>query len=160
MRPFGRWVVGGLLLALACAARAGSVEGPYLVWMNLGGEAHASADEAIRAFANGDDRLCWPRGALLYMRQRPAAVTPALVRRALVQRQAAAQRDLRRVLRQPFGEVSGFDGLVAYLPGRQPRLLSLSVGGRWKSDSVRSATGEMAWGPAFCNVLPPISRQP
>ena len=136
------------------------MEGPYIVWMNLGDRQSQRADEQITAFVNGEQRLCWNDGALFFMRQRPPGVTPALVRRALVQRDAAAQRRLRALLRQPFGEVPGFDGVVAYVDHGAPRLLGLPMQGAVRAEAIRSASGEEAWGATFCHVLPPISRGP
>jgi hypothetical protein len=148
------------LLGLPLAAPAGAVFGPYVVWMNLAeGSAAAAVDSAMReVFA--DPRPCWREGALFYVDTRPQAITPALVRRALLQRDAQAQHRLRAELNKPFGEVSSFDGLVAYTDRPRPRLVSLAVGGRLKSETLRSRSGEMAWAATFCNVLPPISRRP
>lgn len=146
------------LVLQAGAALAGSVEGPYIVWMNLGSVQPQQADAQITAFVNGQQRLCWPDGALLYMRQRPPGVTPALVRRALVLRSAAAQRSLRALLRKPFDEVPGFDGVVAYVDQGTPRLIGLPMQGAVRAEPIRSASGEQAWAATFCRVLPPISR--
>jgi len=153
------------VLGLACVLvltgsplRAGSVEGPYLVWLNLAADA-GHADAQIQGFVNGEQRLCWPDGALLYMRERPPGITTALVRRALEARDPAAQQRLRTLLRRPFGEVSGFDGVVAYSARPVPRLIGLPMAGRLRAEPLRSATGEDAWGASFCRVMPPISRQ-
>lgn len=148
------------LALLGGAALAGTVEGPFIVWINLGTAQPQRADAQITAFVNGPQRLCWPDGALLYMREHPPGVTPALVRRALVQRNVAAQKALRALLRQPFGEVPGFDGVVAYADHGKPRLLALPMVGAVRAEAVRSASGEDAWGATFCRVLPPISRRP
>jgi hypothetical protein len=151
------------LLALACSAlHAGSVEGPYLIWMNLAPPhaRHADADIQIKTFVDGDDRLCWPEGALLFMRARPPGVTAALVRRALEHREPAAQERLRMLLRKPFEDVPAFDGVVAYSERGAPSLLALPMTGRVRSEALRSATGEDAWGATFCRVMPPISRLP
>jgi hypothetical protein len=161
--------LGARLLALATAgigllgaggAAAGSVEGPYIVWMNLGGVQGQRADDQIKAFVNGEQRLCWEEGALLYMRQRPPGITPALVRRALQQGEPAAQGRLRHLLRQPFDDLPGFDGVVAYSDRGAPRLMSLGMRGPVRSERVLSATGEEAWGATFCRILPPVSRRP
>jgi hypothetical protein len=141
------------------AAWAGSVEGPYIVWINLGTKAPEVADTEIRAFVNGSDRLCWDDSALLYMRKRPAAITPALVRSALFDHDTAAQRKLRGILRRPFDKVPAFDGLVAYDDRGEPRLWSFTVEGKVSSEEIRSPTGEAAWGPTFCRVLPPIGHK-
>jgi hypothetical protein len=155
------WVLA--FLGSLCAfpgARAGSVEGPYIVWINLGSKAPEVADDQIRAFVNGSDRLCWDDSALLYMRKRPASITPALVRSALYNRNAGSQRKLRDVLRQPFDNLPAFDGLVAYDDRGEPKLWSFTVAGKVSSEQIRSATGEMAWGPTFCRLLPPIAHRP
>ncbi len=140
--------------------RAGSVEGPYLVWVNLAASDPGHADARIKDFVNGEQRLCWPDGALLFMRARPPGITTALVRRALAAEDPAAQRRLRALLRRPFGEVSGLDGVVAYSDRPVPRLIGLPMTGRVRAEPVRSATGEDAWGATFCRVMPPISRLP
>ena len=75
-------------------------------------------------------------------------------------REPAAQRRLRALLRKPFEDVSGFDGVVAYSERGAPSLLSLPMSGHVRSEALRSATGEDAWGPTFCQVMPPISRLP
>lgn len=141
---------------------AGSVEGPYLVWLNLASPngKSAEADRQIETFVNGAERLCWPQGALLFMRTRPPGVTARLVRRALEHRDPAAQRRLRALLRKPFADVSGFDGVVAYSERGAPSLLALPMAGRVRSEAVRGATGEDAWGATFCRVMPPVSRRP
>lgn len=149
-----------MLALLGGATLAGSVEGPFILWMNLGTLQPQHADEQITAFVNGPQRLCWPDSALLYMRQHPSGVTPALVRRALVQRSAAAQAQLRALLRKPFGGLPGFDGVVAYADHGTPRLLGLPMKGAVRDEAIRSASGEDAWGASFCKVLPPISRGP
>ena len=157
-----RAVLCGLLMLAGSASRAGSVEGPYLVWVNLAPPhaRHPDADDRIKAFVDGDDRLCWPEGALLFMRARPPGVTGALVRLALEQREPAAQQRLRALLRKPFEDVSAFDGVVAYSERGAPSLLALPMTGRVRSEALRSATGEDAWGATFCHVMPSISRLP
>jgi hypothetical protein len=162
MRPRLAATLAALLAAWAAlppAAHAGSVEGPYIVWMNLA-RAPQPADQAIQAFVDADRSLCWNDQALLYMRQRPAAITPELVRRAVLQRQGAAQRRLRALMKQPFGEVPGFDGVMVYTDQPQPRIASLGWRGPVQAEDVRSPTGELAWGATFCRLLPPIVRGP
>ena len=94
------------------------------------------------------------------MRKRPPGITPGLVRRALEGRDPVAQRRLGSLLRQPFDDLPAFDGLVAYSDSRRPRLLSLATDGTVRGETLRSATGEDAWGATFCHVLPPIRRGP
>ena len=162
VRQAVRAALGGLLTLACCVSHAGSVDGPYLVWVNLAPPhaRHADADSRIEAFVDGSDRLCWPNGALLFIRARPPGVTAALVRRALEDRAPAAQQRLRTLLRRPFEDVSGFDGVVAYSERGAPSLLALPMTGPVRSEALRSATGEDAWGATFCHVMPPISRLP
>ena len=68
------------LLALAAApARAGMVFGPYLIWMNLAGD--ASADQALHDYTHAQPSVdpCWDSEALLLVGNYPAAITPELV---------------------------------------------------------------------------------
>ncbi|NTV96645.1 MAG: hypothetical protein HGA75_14745 [Thiobacillus sp.] len=157
-----KWLLrcAALVLIWPATVLAGSVEGPFLVWFNLATHDPGAADAAIHDFVNGPERLCWEDGALLFMKERPREITPKLVTQALVQRQARAQAKLRRLLRRPFSDIPSFDGIVVYVDRGPARLVSLSVGGRVKSETLLSKTGEMAWGPTFCNVMPPISRKP
>jgi hypothetical protein len=153
-------VTAAFALLVTVRAEAGGVEGPYLVWMNLGTVEPQLADAHITAVVNGQQRLCWPEGALLYMRHRPPGITPALVRLALQQREAPAQRRLRQLLRQPFDNLPGFDGVVAYGDHGVPRLMSLGASGPVRAEGPRSASGEEAWAATFCRLLPPVSRGP
>jgi hypothetical protein len=157
-----RAALSGVLALASSALHAGSVEGPYLIWMNLAPShaRHADADSQIKAFVEGDDRLCWPEGALLFMRARPLGVRAALVRRALEDREPGAQQRLRTPLRNPFDDMPAFDGAVAYSEHGVPSLLALPISGRVRSEALRSATGEDPWGATFCRVMPPISRLP
>jgi hypothetical protein len=92
------------------------------------------------------------------MRKRPPGITDGLVRRALLQHDAKAQLSLRALLKQPFDEVPAFDGVIAYVDGGAPTLVSMSARGRIRSETVAGPTGEPAWLPTFCNVLPPIDH--
>ncbi len=141
-------------------AGAGLAGGPFIVWVNLGTKDAPAADDAMRAALAGvtPDAPCWTTDALLYMRKRPPGITDELVRRALLRHDANAQASLRVLLKKPFDEVPAFDGVVAYTDGEAPTLVSMSARGRVKSEAIASPTGEAAWLPTFCNVLPPIDH--
>ncbi len=155
-----------LALALALAApagvtRAGLPGGPYVVWVNFGTKNPSAADDAIRAALDSDEpgKPCWNTDALLYMRKRPPGVTDELVRRALLGHDAKARASLRALLKKPFDEVPAFDGVIAYTDAVVPTLVSMDARGQLHSEPIAaSASGEAAWLPAFCDVLPPIDH--
>ena len=157
--------LAAVALGLAAApgpAGAGLAGGPFIVWVNLGTKDAPAADDAMRSALAGvtPDAPCWTTDALLYMRKRPPGITDDLVRRALLRHDAQAQSSLRALLRKPFDEVPAFDGVIAYTDGggTAPTLVSMSARGRVKSEAIASPTGEAAWLPTFCNVLPPIDH--
>lgn len=152
-----------VVLAVAAppgVARAGLPGGPFVVWVDLAATNRSAVDEAVRDVFNGDDKLCWGGDALLYMRKRPPGITDALVRRALVAREAAAQSRLRALMKKPFDEAPAFDGVIAYVDEGVPRLVSLSAAGRVRSDAVVGPAGAQVWLPSLCNVFPPIDHSP
>jgi hypothetical protein len=149
-----------LLGLLPLAASAGIAGGPYIVWVNLASDDPSTADDAIRAAVDSEDKQCWSDDALLYMRLRPPGITDDLVRRALVRKDPAAQRSLRARLKQPFDTVPAFDGIVAYLDNGPPRLVSLSARGAIRTDAVIAGGGEPTWLETFCHVLPPVAHAP
>ena len=162
MRPRLAASLAGLALALACAsARAGMVEGPYLIWINLAGD--ASADQALHDYTHLEPSVdsCWNGNALLLIGNYPPAITPDLVRRATVAREPAAQRRLRTLLRTSFGDFGdGYDGVIVVPQGGKPRLTSFSTDGKVRTHSALSKSGAVDWPEAFCDVLPTILRKP
>jgi hypothetical protein len=159
-----RLAVALALLALVLAtapAHAGMVFGPYLIWVNLAGD--ASADEALHDYTHAEPTVdtCWNGDALLLIGDYPAAITPELVRRAVVTREPAAQSRLRALLRKGNDDFrEGYDGVIVVPKGRKPMLLSFGADGRARSHSAVGKTGQVDWTDAFCEVQPPVLRKP
>ena len=148
-------------LALASApARAGMVFGPYLVWVNLAGD--ASADAALHDYTHAvpTTDMCWNSHALLIAGDLPDGLTPALVRKAVVAREPAARKRLLAILKRGDGDIESFDGVVVVVKGRTPTLASLSASGRIRTKVAVDKSGQATWTDAFCDVQPPISRKP
>ncbi|GJI96534.1 hypothetical protein RugamoR57_32520 [Duganella caerulea] len=139
-------------------AHAGSVEGPHLVWINLAPSPQTS-NAILREFVSGGEQLCWDDGLLLFMSERPPAMTSELVRDGVVRRNAASIRKLNALLTLPFKAASdGFDGIVVYAEDRKPMLYSLTTG----KTNVQSDTVDrpLHLKGAFCNVILPTVRKP
>lgn len=152
--------VASLTLAGA-PARAGMVEGPYLIWFNLAGD--ASADQALHDYTHAPLTvdMCWNDDALLLIGNYPPTITPELVRRAVVAREPAAQARLRTLLRTTFGDFrDGYDGVIVVPKGRKPMLTSFGSDGKLRSHTAIAKSGELDWPDAFCEVQPPIKRKP
>lgn len=141
-------------------AMAGSVEGPYIVWVNLSEADHQVVDREIREYLTSKDGVCWNDGALLYMTKRPLSITASLVRSALIDRNKKSIAELLKILHHEFDIVPEFDGLVAYSDSGDRKLISISANGKIKVEPTVNLEGQQAIGPSFCIVLPPISHKP
>ena len=149
-----------ILLALFVAsfdAWAGAVPGPYVIWVNL--SMHPGpVDRTVENYLESDDDLCWNKGALMFMRSKPSGVTPALVRRAVLEKDVGALRKLSAILRRPFGEANqGFDGLIAYSELPEPTYYGLTTG-RNRIQSVQPLPDFL--GRTICVVMPEVVRKP
>ena len=161
MRLATALALAGALASAAAPARAGMVEGPYLIWFNLAGD--ASADQALHDYTHAEPTVdgCWNSAALLLIGDYPPAITRDLVRRAALAHEPAAQRRLRTLLRTPFGEFrDGFDGVVVVPEGRKPTLVSFGSDGKVRSHAAPAKAGRIDWPDAFCEVQPPVLRKP
>ena len=148
------------LAFLAPSARAGMVFGPYLIWMNFAGD--ASADQALHDYTHAelDADMCWTSQALLLIGGYPPAITPELVRRAVVRREPAAQSRLRALLRKGDADRPGYDGVIVVPRGAKPMLMSFGADGKVRSHAAVDRAGRPAWAEAFCDVQPPVLRKP
>jgi len=149
------------LALLAAPASAGMVFGPYLIWMNFAGD--ASADQALHDYthAEPDADMCWNAQSLLLIGDYPAAITPELVRRAVLKRDPAAQSRLRALLRK--GDATrrdGYDGVIVVPRSDTPMLMSFGADGKVRSHKASTKAGEPGWAEAFCEVQPPVLRKP
>jgi hypothetical protein len=153
-------------LVLACAllsaqalASAGSVDGPYVVWINLSGTPD-TADQRIRQFVNSGKAECWNSEAVLFMRDKPKTITPALVTRALIDNDKAAIKEVNKLLKRGHGEMAtgGFDGVVAYTDQPKSAVYSLTTGERKVVHVSFAQAKDLET--SFCKVLPMITRAP
>ncbi len=163
MTRFVRTLLRGACAAaalLASQADAGSVTGPYLIWMNFAED--AAADQALHDYTHAQINadMCWSDGALLLISDYPPAITPELVRRAVLKREPAAQSRLRTLLRKGDADLSGYDGVIVVPKGAKPMLMSFGADGKVRSHAAVSKAGQPAWAEAFCDVQPPILRKP
>ena len=149
-----------IAMAMHAAAGAGSVEGPYVAWVNLSDNPKL-IDTRIRDYVNSDkaEKDCWGHSGLLYMRRKPAGLTKEFVRQAVVDKDPKALRALNKLLKQPFDELdAGMDGVIVYDDANGPRLYSLTTGHK-KVDAYKLPDLSHL-GKGFCAVLPPITRAP
>jgi hypothetical protein len=151
------------LLAVAAfvvclSAIAGSVEGPYLVWVNLSKEP-SEIDSRIRNYLNHGDDLCWSSEALIFMRSKPNEITVELVTSAIIKHKTNAIAELNKILKKPFGDANdGFDGIIIYTDKPTPKIYSLTTGRRRvKSESIKGPEELEA---SLCVVMPEIIRKP
>lgn len=152
-----------MLAGIACAsapASAGMVYGPFLIWMNLAGD--PSAEAAIHDYTHllPTADMCWNSHSLLIAGNLPDGLTPALVQKAVIARDAAARRRLLAILKRGDGDIESFDGVMVVAKGRTPTLVSLAASGRIRSKAAIDKSGQADWAGAFCEVMPPISRKP
>jgi len=155
-----------LLAALAMAfapalARAGDVDGPFLIWMNFAQD--DSIDHVMHEYThtptNAD--MCWKSSGRLLKSDFPPAITPALVKRAVFKRDKAAQARLKALLRKGDDDrPEGFDGVIVVPKGDKPMLMSFGTDGKVRSHSALDKAGKLDWTETFCDVQPPILRKP
>ena len=159
LRPLLRGACAAAAL-LAGQADAGSVTGPYLIWMNFAED--AAADQALHDYTHAQINadMCWSDGALLLIGDYPPAITPELVRRAVLKREPAAQSRLRTLLRKGDADLPGYDGVIVVPKGAKPMLMSFGADGKVRSHPAMGKSGQADWPEAFCDVQPPILRKP
>jgi len=161
-----RSTVAMLVAAVALAfgpalAHAGDVDGPFLIWMNFAQD--ESADKALHEYThtptNAD--MCWHSSGRLLVSDFPPAITPALVQRAVLKRDKAAQSRLKALLRKGDDDRrEGFDGVIVVPKSAKPMLMSFGTDGKVRSHSALDKTGKLDWDETFCDVQPPILRKP
>ena len=150
-----------IMLALgSTSATAGLVDGPYLIWMNLADD--ETANSAIHDYIqlDGHTNTCWNSRAILINDNLPDGLTPALVQKAVVARDALAKRRVLTILKRGDGDIEGFDGVIVVVKGAKPTLLSIDARGKVRSQAVVVDGGQPNWADAFCGVKPPIYRKP
>lgn len=148
-----------IFLFFTSLSHAGSVEGPYVIWVNLSSEKIA-VDSVVKSFLDRGDTTCWNSSAIMFMRSKPKALTEQLVRQALIENTPTAQRKIQKILATGFGDAeNGFDGIIAYIDHPRRSLFSMSrscsrVEHDFEINSINQIPG------ALCNVMPDIKRAP
>lgn len=159
------FLVASIAIALSSEqATAGLVDGPFVIWENLGKAKKDIMDTKVKQYLNSGDDLCWEMGSsLMYMRKRPAEINDELIRDGLILKKRAAIEKLnRQLLKYKSSPIwKGFDGIIAYTDQNGPRLTSFTVGSK-KIKSVEisdiNIPGDIRF--AVCGVMPPITRAP
>ena len=156
------YITLSFILLFSTRCYAGWAEGPYLIWFNLSTDINdaRAVDNRLKKFVNEEVKFCWDDGMLLFMKNRPAAITRKLVADAVISKDKVAQKKIDFILKQPFGEeaTSGFDGMVVYVDGSIPTLFAITRGLRkMRSFPVKKPNHLET---AFCNVMPDIVRPP
>ena len=153
------FLLAGLLLA-PLPALAGMVQGHRVIWVNLASEP-GRVDQHMRSYFEGGTSECLSAHTLVFMRSKPKGITRQLVRRALIQKEAAARVELNKLLQRPFPEAEdGFDGIVAYSDQPSRQMYGLTRGRKKiATASVQSTDGEDLE-ISYCKVSPEIVRLP
>jgi len=158
-------LVASIFIDLASGqAVAGSAEGPFVIWSNLGSADKNIINGIIKNYLLSGDDLCWePSSSGMYMTKRPAEMTDDLIRDAVILKKRAAIEKLNRQLLKYEHSTTwtGFDGVIVYTDQNGPRLTSFTV----KSKKIKTVeipdidnSGDIRF--AVCGVMPPITRAP
>jgi hypothetical protein len=144
-------------------ASAGSVSGPYVIWANLGNADGNIMDSIIKNYLDSGDDFCWQKGSsIMYMKDRPAEISDALIHDGLILKNKAAIKKLNRLLTHKFSPGwEGFDGIIVYTDQGGAKFTSFTAGSK-KIKSSRipdiSNIGDIQL--TLCDVMPPITRAP
>ena len=152
-----------ILTALITMTSATSAAmGPYLVWINLA-QNPGTANLQIRSYISSQGTACWDKPtSLLFIRDKPQALSDELVVRALVNGDEAAKDKLNSILKTPFGAdaIGGFDGIMLYADKPSPRLYSMGIGDRTvKAADVGQGAGKESLEARFCELIPVAKRK-
>lgn len=148
-----------ITLLFATTVHAGSIEGPYVIWVNLSSEKTAT-DSIVKSFLDSGNTTCWNKSAIMFMRSKPNALTEQLVKRALIENNSSAQRKIQKILATGFGDAeSGFDGIIAYTDQPKRSMFSMSRNSK-KIARDRAIKNTDQIPGALCNVMPDIQRAP
>ncbi len=161
MMNFKTAIAALALLLAQSAATAGSVDGPYIVWVNLAANP-GPVNQELAAYLKAG-AACWHNGGALFGSNRPRAITAELVRKAVLERDKPAIRQLNKLLTQPSEVIGGegFDGIVVYSDQPKPTLYSMTVGvHKIRFAYIHPEKFPQYLGTKFCKIAPPITRSP
>jgi hypothetical protein len=144
------------LASLHLQAFAGSLDGPFIIWVNL--SQNKQIDRLVEEqLANGED-CSEPR---IVVTAPPEWIGNDLVSRAFLKQDKKAILALDRLMRKPVkGQASeGFDGIMVYDEVKGPRISSLTRS--WKEvlrEKVARPAGKAELWKAFCISIPEVTR--
>jgi hypothetical protein len=157
VKCFGMFAVAA---AMHTGANAGSVEGPYLAWINLSADPQP-VDTRIRVdreSGRARDR-CWGDSSILYMRRQPVGLTKDLVRRAVLEKNPQAMRALNKILRRPLDDLTdGLDGVIVYDDANGPTYYGFTTGSN--KLKIKKLPDLKRLEEDVCAVMPAITRKP
>lgn len=159
-RKISALATGILLQIYSCTCMSGSVDGPYVLWLNISNDPTVSIDAKVRAYLNSGDDLCWNANARMYMRKRPPDLTASLATQALIQKSRSAQQKLKYILHAPFDQAPEFDGIIIFSDKPSPRFISLSARGNRKEEPISDISNNEAIKASLCVVMPSVQRLP
>lgn len=149
-----------LLFAAWGQAHAGSAGAPRLVWVDLD-KGHRGT-EPIRDFVNSQpaDLYCDGDGYGLafYMKDRPAGLTDALIRDAVVERESKARAAVLKIMRafkDPSENIKdGLDGIIVFAELDGLRMISMDARGHIAKSQPVSLDAPQTLSKALCSVTP------
>lgn len=151
-----------LTALIIMSSAASAAMGPYVVWINLA-QNPGTANLKIRAHISSEDGACWDKPtSLLFIRDKPQAISDELVVRALINRDEAAKDQLNSILKTPFGAdaIGGFDGIMLYTDKPSARLYSMGIDDRTvKVADIGKGAGKESLETRFCEVIPVAKRK-
>ncbi len=162
------WVIASLCsLVIDVNVLAGSVSGPYVVWVNLDANQGKQVDDVLKKYLNQKNRDCFEyyKEPILYMQDRPANISNELVYDAFVKGNLEAIATLNKKLIDFVDEDGdGLDGVMVYSSKPRPRIMSLTTPRNYKKKIktiyLQEPISDTAVQAAFCAVVPPITRAP
>jgi len=144
---------------LSFKAFAGFAGGPYVIWVNLSGD--ASVDIILKEkIACQDD--CLPADVEFFFKSRPDGLTDDLIKAAIFRNNKNAIKKIDKLLRKPYKNLrAGFDGLMVFDSSKTAKLFSTEVGWlMFASEEIHDGiTSDNSWG-KFCTMIPSITRKP
>lgn len=138
-------------------AQAGSVEGPYVVWINLSKERNIT-DDVVERFLDSGDKTCWNDSAIMFMRSKPTSITAKLAKQALIENDLNSKQKIHRILKMHFNDApDGFDGIIVYTDAPTRAMYSMNRNSlKISMDVDIKNTAHIP--AALCNVMPKIGR--
>jgi len=142
-------------------ATAGSVSGPYVIWVNFGKADKHIMNTMVKNYLESGDDVCWKEGfSTMYVGGYPAEMTDTLIRDGVILKKKSAIEKLNKLLTQFSTTWDGYDGIIVYTDQDGPKLTSITA----KSKKIKSSritnihnVDDIRF--SLCSVMPPITRR-